>query len=227
MIEYHPIGDSAGYCWLDRRCSDSVSIISSSLHDSDYAAVTYIPNHDRQQASLLGRGLLRYLAMQILRTGSIGIGKTGNGRPYIQDDTGRYIAFASISHSHDMIAVAVDIYDPIGIDVELCRAGRDYYRIAERIFTPAVAERIQSAADFYRAWCLYEAWGKANELEHINPARNTELMKLLEDYLSGTNSKSLQGNGIMFFNPADDYSGCVFSAAQITGGVHAGKEMAL
>lgn len=227
MIEYHPIGYSAGYCWLDRRCSDSVSIINSNLHDTDYTAVAHIPNHDRQQASLLGRGLLRYLAMQILRTESIDIGKTRNGRPYIQDDTGHDVAFASISHSHDMIAVALDIHDAIGIDVELCRAGRDYCRIAERIFSHTVTERIHSAADFYRAWCLYEAWGKANDLEHTDPARNADMMNLLDDYLSGTDSMKLQGNGIMFFSPAKDYSGCVFLAARATGGVYAGKAIAL
>jgi hypothetical protein len=87
----------------------------------------------------------------------------------------------------------------------LFRSDRDWPAIARRIFPESIAERLQSAENFCCAWCLYEAWGKANHLQHENATKNSGLLTLLEDCLND----AIHPHVIMFC-PDDDYQACVF-----------------
>ena len=227
MIQYRKIDGNSGYCWLDRRHTDSEAFLDHYIREDDPPAVAAIPNHERASVSLLGRAMLHYLVGCMMGTIDYTLDKSVSGRPGIYDRAGRQIAHASVSHSHEVVAAAISMHAAIGIDVEYCSMERDYRPIAQRVFTASVTELIQSPADFYRAWCLYEAWGKANDLQYIDPGKNAALMRLLENSLSGTNNRAYQGGSILLFSPAEDYSGCVFYADEQTGDIHALEDIAL
>jgi len=209
MAECVFIKPDAAYSWLDLRDSEAMAGMERWIRDNDAAAVAPLSHAKRQRSSILGRALLRYLAGRLLPGIACFIAKTDAGRPYLRDESGEPVAFASISHSRDIVAVAVDCHRPIGIDVEYCRADRDYSRIADKIFPPEIAERISSAAIFYQAWCLYEAWGKAHELNHVHPGRNGGLMRLLESRLVKNIKAGAKTGGVVSFVPAGGYAGCV------------------
>jgi 4'-phosphopantetheinyl transferase len=66
----------------------------------------------------------------------------------------------SISHSGDVVAVALTDTGPVGIDVEAMR-DRDYEALVPRVCRPEERPHITSAADFYAYWTRKEAVLKA------------------------------------------------------------------
>ncbi|MDZ7737155.1 MAG: hypothetical protein U5P41_14500 [Gammaproteobacteria bacterium] len=219
--------ENAGYGWLDLKHADSVAEISRYARDKDDAATAGITNSNRRRASLLGRGLLHYLAERMPAINEHVIARTEAGRPFLDNGSGNSIAFASISHSRDIVAAALDTRSSIGIDVEYCRPGRDFRRIAQRVFPADIAGGMISADTFYQAWTLYEAWGKANDLDHINPGRNGTLMRLLEGWLQSATGEENRDRGITFFKPTCHYAGCVFRVTGNVEAVHADNKIAL
>lgn len=194
--------------WLEiehaRRCSSIEDWVSR----ADRMATDRILHDERRRVSLLARGLLRYLYSRFSGSGPSGFGirKSAGGCPAVVDEDGRLLAPASISHSRGVIAVAVTRAPAIGIDVEYCETQRDWQAIARRVFPVSVADELHTATDFYRAWCLYEAWGKANNLNHVRSGRNAGLFSLLEACFNRKESVPQ----IMMFNPVRDYQGCLF-----------------
>lgn len=212
-MDYRSLTMTAGYCWLDLRHAGAVAKIRCLLRSDDPAAVAKIENDGRRTASLFGRGLLHYLANRILGKVRYNIAKTESGRPFLQDESGNPIAFTSISHSHNIVAAALDSRQSIGVDVEYRDANRDFRRIARRLFSPALADRIDSPEIFYPAWCLYEAWGKAGNLQQMDAGKNGDLMQLLEKWLDHMPDAEPRAQSVTFFVPAADYAGCVFRMA--------------
>lgn len=227
MIEYHFLTENAAYCWLDLRHADSVAEIGRHVRTDDHAAAGGIMNGDRRRVSLLGRGLLNYLAERMPGIDDHVIARTKAGRPFLEDISGNNIAFASISHSHDIVAAALDTYSSIGIDVEYCRYERDIGRIAQRVFSADIAGGITSPDIFYQAWTLYEAWGKANDLDHIHPGRNGALMRLLKERVCSATDRKSRAPDITSFVPAGHYAGCVFRVIRHMEAVHDGNEITL
>ncbi len=212
MIDYRVIGKGIGYGWLHRQDAGAVEAVEDLLQADDYTVAGKINNQSRRQSSLLARGLVHYLAGCLLDESGYGIAKTESGCPFLQNRSGQKLASVSLSHSHDIVAAVVDLEQCTGIDVEYCGAERDYQRIVRRIFPPATAEIIDSPEKFYQAWCLYEAWGKVNNLQHVDPEKNDNLMQLIEDWFGGQSGTNLQHHSIIFFTPAEHYAGCVFRA---------------
>jgi phosphopantetheinyl transferase len=72
--------------------------------------------------------------------------------------------FVSLSHSGNWLAGAATALGPVGIDIELMRAGRDLSGIAEIAFGPEERRRAirDGAPGFYRIWTLREAIAKAH-----------------------------------------------------------------
>jgi 4'-phosphopantetheinyl transferase len=67
---------------------------------------------------------------------------------------------ASISHSGDVVAVALTGGQPVGVDVEAITA-RDYTPLVPRVCTGAEQARVRTAGDFYTVWTRKEAVLKA------------------------------------------------------------------
>ncbi|HEY0258103.1 MAG TPA: 4'-phosphopantetheinyl transferase superfamily protein, partial [Candidatus Methylacidiphilales bacterium] len=115
---------------------------------------------------VLGRGLLRKCLGYHLRQTpeTIELATTEFGRPVLAGN--REIQF-SLTHTGDLVAVAVTSGAQIGIDLELVQPQRDLPGLAERIFSPedlreflALSPGDQTGA-FYRAWTRKEAYLKA------------------------------------------------------------------
>jgi 4'-phosphopantetheinyl transferase len=67
----------------------------------------------------------------------------------------------SVSHSGDLIGVAVGTVAPLGLDVEQVRAVEA--AVAPLVLTPSEERQVWSAADFIRYWTRKEAVVKATE----------------------------------------------------------------
>lgn len=203
-VTYHRFSADSGYSWLDCSDASARAYVEGLITAADRTALTGIVHTERRQASLLARGLLRYLYEKFFARvdAEIDIRKTSAGAPWLTVASDSRPPHVSISHSHDIVAVALDSQTAIGIDVEWQKPRRDWPAIAQRAF-PEVA--IHSADDFHRAWCLYEAWGKANELRHIDPEANQSLMQLLASLL-----RDGAAPGVTEFTPAAGYRGCVY-----------------
>ncbi len=185
--------------------------------EADAAETAAIHHQTRRYASLLARGLLRYLYQEIFHDTQLlqlQICKSAAGQPSLYDNLKGIYVNASISHSRDVIAVAIDGQGEIGIDVEYCRHERDWQTIAARTFPSAINMRLEMAEEFYQAWCIYEAWGKANDLQHIYADKNTGLMQLIGEWLCDRAKYDHQKSPLTLFAPADNYSGCVYRIAQ-------------
>jgi 4'-phosphopantetheinyl transferase len=113
---------------------------------------------------LLGAVLLRVVVARQLDTRPAVIavdrtcGRCGaqHGRPQL---TGSGM-HASVSHSGDVVAVALTRSGPVGVDVEAVRP-IDYAAIAESVCTPAEWRHVRDEADFYTFWTRKEAVLKA------------------------------------------------------------------
>ena len=110
----------------------------------------------RSLGSLQAQNMLTNLAITVFANDNLVISRDSVGRPWI-DVNGRLYC-ASISHSRDLVAVALSL-DPaimIGIDVEFCNPERDIDALSRWL-------ELDDAVDgkFYWQWCRYEAIFKA------------------------------------------------------------------
>jgi 4'-phosphopantetheinyl transferase len=79
-----------------------------------------------------------------------------HGRPQLPDSG----LHASVSHSGDVIAVALTAAGPVGVDVEAVRT-IDFAPVAERVCTPSELRDLRTLTDFYSFWTRKEAVLKA------------------------------------------------------------------
>jgi len=88
------------------------------------------------------------------------------GKPSLKPGTAPPIEF-NVSHSGEVVLVAIGGKRPLGVDVEAVRGHRDFLRLAQRFFAPGEVARLESvpesarAAAFYRCWTRKEAYLKA------------------------------------------------------------------
>jgi 4'-phosphopantetheinyl transferase len=123
----------------------------------------YLLQADRDRVAL-GAILLRLAAARHLgaRPGDVAVDRTcsrcgaQHGRPLLPGSSLR----ASVSHSGDIVAVALTSAGPVGIDVEAVRA-IDFAALAESVCTPAEWSEVRGLTDFYSFWTRKEAVLKA------------------------------------------------------------------
>jgi len=114
--------------------------------------------------SLLGAVLLRMAAARHLgiRPEEVAVDRTcgrcgaQHGRPLLPGSG----LHASVSHSGEIVAVAITSAGPAGVDVEAVR-GIDFAAMAERVCTPGERSHVHAAADFFTYWTRKEAVLKA------------------------------------------------------------------
>jgi len=175
----------------------------SEAKDSLAALEIYLDDRERERAArfrfpadrgrfVLGRALVRkslghYLAQA---PETIELAYTDLGRPFFPHDDKIHF---SISHTHDLVAVALTAGARIGIDLEAIQRHLDLFELAERIFSPADLEKFQALpsgeklAAFYRAWTRKEAYlkarseGIADGLQQISVSLGPEEKLSIED----------------------------------------------
>ncbi len=113
---------------------------------------------------LLGAVLLRLAAARRLgvRPADVAVDRTcgrcgeQHGRPQLPGSG----LNASVSHSADVVTVALTGAGPVGVDVEAVRV-IDFAAVADKVCTPAELAHLRVAADFYAYWTRKEAVLKA------------------------------------------------------------------
>jgi 4'-phosphopantetheinyl transferase len=133
----------------------------------EHARAARMPLAGRRRAFLVGRGIVRSVlgAYLAIAPGDVEIGRGPHGKPFI--DAPDAPAF-SVSHSGDLLVLAVTAAVAVGVDVERVDAGLDVMAIASRFL--ASQERAQLArltgddrqAAFFAIWTRKEAHAKAS-----------------------------------------------------------------
>ena len=126
----------------------------------------------RQGASVMAHEMLRTLMAEIADGKESTLIKDAEGRPWAEIAGGRH--GASISHSRNVVAVALAIEPGIvvGVDLEYRDPTRSIPEMAPLLGMPSDI----SVADFYDAWCRYEAVFKAtSEVDPIAQRAETEM----------------------------------------------------
>ena len=130
------------------------------MDKSDILEANKFTSEKRQYIFLRGRASLRRLLF--LQTGKNNwiIKKGNNGKPYVLN--GPHI---SLSHSGAMIACALCMDAPIGIDIEQWKT-RDFNAIASVCFTADHQQEIKQSGieAFYKYWTIKEAIAKVDGL---------------------------------------------------------------
>jgi 4'-phosphopantetheinyl transferase len=148
------------------KAQDSLIFLEPCLdvRDRERAARFRFPE-DRARF-VLGRGLLRKCLGHYLQQTpeTIELAYTDRGRPILpHDETVQF----SISHTHDLVAVAVTAGARVGIDLEYVQPQLDLPELAKRICSDEELQTFQALASretpaaFFRIWTRKEAYLKA------------------------------------------------------------------
>jgi phosphopantetheinyl transferase len=152
LLQLTPLADApAQIAWLD---------------ESERVRLAEITDATRAAQYIAGHCLARQLAAEL----------SGGGAPEWQlvagNDGRRRLQharlaplFASISHAHDGLAVAVGFH-PLGVDREAAGQARDWLSLARAMFSRHEVQALEAAPEpmrefhFLATWTLKEAWAK-------------------------------------------------------------------
>jgi len=134
------------------------------LDDIELARAQQFQRASDSDRSLLGAALLRITAARHLgvRPADVAVDRTcgrcgaQHGRPQLPGSG----LHASVSHSGEIVAVALTAEGPVGVDVEEVRA-IDFAAVTDSVCVPAERGEVRSALDFYTFWTRKEAVLKA------------------------------------------------------------------
>jgi phosphopantetheinyl transferase len=164
-IENLPVaaGVSINYARLNKfDAQDYVYILSKDELDR---AERLRPVENRQRF-MKGRGLLRIVLGKFLdvEPGSIEINATKNGKPVLAENNRQKVNF-NISHSRDLLVIAISDQSQIGIDVEYFDPRINPRQASSVAFSPAEIEFLKNkkylAPIFFEIWTCKEAILKA------------------------------------------------------------------
>ena len=118
---------------------------------------------------LAARGLLRTILAGYLGTSASALRflTSAAGKPHLQEPADESLRF-NLSHSADLMLLAVTRVGEVGVDLELMREGVPFETLAEHHFAPAEASHLrllpsaERAARFYEIWTATEAQLKAS-----------------------------------------------------------------
>jgi 4'-phosphopantetheinyl transferase len=148
------------------QAQDSFPLLEPCLDDRDRERASRFRFPADRARFVLGRGMLRKCLGYYLErpSESVELGYTELGRPVVRSD--EKIQF-SISHTQDLVALAVTDGARIGVDLEAVQPQVDLLELAERVFSSEDLALFQAypsgekLAAFYRAWTRKEAYLKA------------------------------------------------------------------
>ncbi len=151
--------------WHGQVCNQSNEFYRF-LDRDEKAYVSRLANQDMQQRYIQVHGQLRCLLAESLSVDpvTLTIAKAEFGKPYLPDYP--TVQF-NLSHSADYYAVVITHDVPVGIDVELFKARKNYSGLAEKCFAEGELTfwhslpKDRQADVFFRFWTCKEAVVKA------------------------------------------------------------------
>ncbi len=213
----HPTGHIV--VWMARlsQAQDSIASLEPCLDALDRERGARFRFPEDRARFVLGRALVRKCLGAYLQQApeTIELSYTERDRPVLAHDEG--IQF-SLTHTHDLVAVAVTANAQIGIDLERVKATPDLPALAERILSAQDLQAFQALppqealAAFFRVWTRKEAYLKATgegiteALQLISVSMGPEEISSITD----DREKSTAANWRLLSLPVPaDYMGCV------------------
>lgn len=155
--------DALVVCLSGERATD-VESLARVLSAAERMRFDRIRGTAARARRIVGRAAARIVLADSVgaSTTSMQIVTSDRGKPFVPGWGGTF----SVSHSGDLVAVAITTAGDIGIDVEKLR-DRNVIQIAHRLFTAREARFVAGANDavrlqrFYALWTSKEAWLKA------------------------------------------------------------------
>jgi 4'-phosphopantetheinyl transferase len=143
-------------------------LLSALTQDEREKAGRFHFQKDRQQA-IVARGALRDILSRYLNAppGELRFIYGPQGKPKLEQGVQREHLEFNLSHSHELIVVAVNAGRQVGIDVEFIRPGSDWEQIAERFFSAHEVATLRMlpahlrTEAFFCCWTRKEAYIKA------------------------------------------------------------------
>jgi len=166
---------------------------------------------------VLGRGLVRKILGHYLSQApeTIELAYTDRGRPYFPGDESMRF---SLTHAHDLVAVAITANARVGIDIEYLQRKLDLEGLAERILSANDFRVFEVLPDqvrvpsFFRIWARKEAYLKAtgegitDGLKEISVSFDAEEMGTIVDARDEADARNWRMHSLTL--PAE-YMGCV------------------
>jgi 4'-phosphopantetheinyl transferase len=148
------------------------------LSDTELGRAQQYQRAADRDRSLLGAVLLRITAARLLGVPPSGVavdrtcGRCGvqHGRPQLPGSG----LHASVSHSGDIVAVALTAAGPVGVDVEAVRT-IDFAAVTDSVCTPAERRFLTGLDDFYAYWTRKEAVLKATGEGLLRPMTDLQV----------------------------------------------------
>jgi len=147
------------------RSLHSLSGLKSLLNEEELTkAGSYYFDRDRN-CYIIARGVLRTLLSSYLNTSPLALQFTYNqhGKPFLLNSP----LYFNVSHSKDIILIAISNQEKTGVDIEHMDSSRDYLKIAQRFFSPGEYQALiacskeNQAEAFFNIWTAKEAYIKA------------------------------------------------------------------
>lgn len=146
---------------LDHCDADRFEPLLAAEERDRAAAFRFARDRDRY---VIARGLLRCLLGERLDEDPtrIRFAYGGHGKPRLAHDSGPRF---NLSHSHDVVAIAICERREVGVDVEARRDRLHIESIARRFLPPQVVSEMERPGtdrsnEFFRAWVRQEAYAK-------------------------------------------------------------------
>lgn len=138
----------------------------SCLDQNEKAAAASLKNAARRFHYVAARGYLRRLLSETVNEApeKLRILKHEHGKPFLADYP--EIAF-NLSHTDDIIIIAVARECRIGIDIEICKPRANFPALVQKCFGELEANwwqslpELEKIREFYRFWTRKEAFAKA------------------------------------------------------------------
>ena len=156
---------------LDGLTPTQESLLTAAATPSGAAGLSRVLDPGVARRRLLARGLLRVLLADGLGipTERVELVRRPGGKPMLTTGAGSAASGLgfNVSHSRDVVVVAIARDRAVGVDVEAIDPSLDVDAIVRRFFAPAEARSLlalpsrEKSAQFFREWCRKEALLKA------------------------------------------------------------------
>jgi 4'-phosphopantetheinyl transferase len=142
---------------LDRPLAFQESLLKVLSEDERERALRYtcLPTRSR---FVVGRGLLRTILARYLNStaGQVRFRVCPQGKPILDEQHPRM--HFNVSHSHNLVLIAVTHRGEVGIDVERVRPFANDLNLAERYFSPRECRMLRLLSPERRTEAFFHAW---------------------------------------------------------------------